>query len=129
MKSQLALTLSWQFYIQIHGELAMRRNGWWCETTMKYLRATLVIYFLTISISTFAGQAEYDDCILEHLKGAKLDIATDIINQACKENYKNPSFTSEKRRKYNHCLLENLVGVESFQAVIGIKEACGRKYK
>ena len=97
---------------------------------MKYLRIIMVIYFFTISISTFAGQAEYDDCILKHLKGVKIDIATHTIKQACEQNYKKkPDFTSDKKRAYNNCLLEHLVGVESFQAVMDITAACGRKHK
>jgi len=76
-----------------------------------------------------AGQAEYDDCILRHLKGAKTDVATHLIKQACEENYRNPGSTTGKKQEYNHCLLEHLVGVESVQAVMEIKSACGRKHK
>jgi len=96
---------------------------------MKHLLVIIFICFLTILKSASAGQAEYDDCILEYLKNAKLDVAIHLIKQACEENYKNPSFTSEKKRAYNNCLLEHLVGVESIQAVMDINAACGRKYK
>lgn len=96
---------------------------------MKHPRTIIIIFFLAISASGFAGQMEYDDCILKYLKNAKLDIATHIIKQACEENEKNPSFTSDKRRAYNNCLLEHLVGVESLQATMDITAACGSKYK
>ena len=82
-----------------------------------------------LSSAAYAGQSEYDDCLLKYLKGAKLDIATHEIKQACEENYRNPSFTSEKKRAYNDCLLEHLVGVESLQAVMEIKSACDSRHQ
>lgn len=96
---------------------------------MKLLLITICIMGIAISKPAIAGQAEYDDCILEHLKNAKLDVATHLIKQACEENYKSPSFTSEKRRTYNQCILDHLKGVESIQAVMDMKAACARKYK
>ena len=96
---------------------------------MHYLKLLPFLLFVLISKPAFAGQVEFDDCMLKYLKNAKLDIATDAIKQACQENYKNPTFTAEKKRVYNDCLLEHLVGVESLHAVMEIKSACGRKYK
>ena len=96
---------------------------------MKQLFLAIVILALIIAKSAHAGQAEYDDCILEHLKNAKIDVAAHLIKQACVENYKSPSFISEKRRTYNLCILEHLKGVESIQAVMDMKAACVRKYK
>lgn len=96
---------------------------------MKYFHIIAVILLLATSASAMAGQAEYDDCILEHLKNAKLDVVTHIIKQACEENYMKKTFTSDKRRAYNKCLLEHLEGVESFQAVMDIRAACGNRYK
>ena len=96
---------------------------------MKYSLIAAGLLGIVVSISTIAGQAEYDNCILEHLKDAKLDDATRLIKQACDENYKDTSFTSDKQRSYNNCLLEHLVGVESIRAIIEIKTACSRKFK
>ena len=59
---------------------------------------------------TFAGQDEYNDCILTHLKEAKLDAAAGMIRNACYENYAGFIRPSEKVRQYNECLLEYLVG-------------------
>jgi hypothetical protein len=95
---------------------------------MKNFLITVCILVLAVSTSIHGGQAEYDDCILKHLKGAKLDVAANLIKQACEENYRNPSFTSDKRRAYNRCLLDHLSGVESLQATMEIKSACNRKY-
>lgn len=107
----------------------------WTSTILKTgkksigLRFMLILSLFVISTSTFAGQAEYDDCILEYLKGAKLDVATRAIRQACEENYNPPGLASNKNRAYNNCILEHLIGVESVQAVLEIKAACRRKHK
>jgi len=95
---------------------------------MRYLCSIFVLLGLTISAFSFAGQTEYNDCILKYLKGAKLDVAVNFITTACDENSKNSSFISKNRKAYNRCLLENLVGVDSFQAVMAISNACGSKH-
>jgi len=96
---------------------------------MRYLHIVFVVLGLTISTLSYAGQTEYDNCILKHLKNAKLDVATHFIKMACEENFKNPSFISSKRRAYNRCLLENLIGVESLPAVMEISRVCSSKHK
>jgi hypothetical protein len=40
--------------------------------------------------SIYAGEEEYDDCLLEHLKNAKIDSATQLIKGACREIYRTP---------------------------------------
>jgi len=89
---------------------------------------SVIFLFCSLSASAFAGQDEYNDCILTHLKGAKLDVAAGLLRNACYENYMGPFFPSDKVRQYNDCLLEYLVGVESFQAAMEIRNACGGKY-
>ena len=91
---------------------------------------TLLVFALNVAATTitFAGQDEYNDCLLQHLKGAKHDAAADMIRQACYENYIGPFYPSERVKKYNECLLEHLVGVESFHAAMEIRNACGSKY-
>ena len=95
---------------------------------MKLNRFTAGLMMLTVSATAMAGQDEYDECILKHLKNAKLDFATRLIRQACEENYRTPSFTSDKRQAYNACLLEYLPGIESIHAVMEVKGACYRKH-
>lgn len=87
-----------------------------------------ILIFSMMGTAAWAGQNEYNDCVLQHLKEAKLDAATAMIRNACYENYYGPFYPSERVRKYNHCLLEHLVGVESFQAVMEIRNACAGKY-
>lgn len=95
---------------------------------MKYI---FVIIIFTISLTasaTFAGQDEYDDCLLKHLINAKTDLASQIMKRACRENFKDLTILSEKRKEYNECLLQYLPGVESGDAVIEIQEVCERKH-
>lgn len=93
------------------------------------MKTGLVLFlFFSLSATAFAGQDEYNDCILTHLKGAKLDAAAGLIRNACHENYTGPFYPTEKVRRYNECLLEYLVGVESFQAAMEIRNSCGGKY-
>ena len=96
---------------------------------MCYLQRICSVVLLLLPGLLHAGQSEYDDCLLKHLKNAKQDVATHLIRQACYENYMNPTFTPDKRKAYNNCLLTHLVGVESFDAVMEISSACGRKHQ
>lgn len=72
---------------------------------------------------------EYDDCLLQHLKNARLDVATRLITQACHQNYVDDNFQSKRELKRNECLLENLPGIESLDAVARVTEVCERKSK
>lgn len=88
----------------------------------------MLLCLLVLPAALPAGQDEYNDCILSHLKGARLDAAAAMIRTACYENYMGPFYPAEKVRRYNDCLLEHLVGVESFQAAMEIRNACIGKY-
>jgi hypothetical protein len=95
------------------------------------MRHLFVIIIFAISFTAnpiYAGQDEYDDCLLRHLINAKVDLATQIMKRACKENFKDVRILSEERKEYNECLLEYLPGVESGDAVIEIQEVCERKH-
>ena len=95
---------------------------------MKEILIVLIIIGCVSPSMACAGDEAYDDCLLVHLKGAKLDPAVDLIKQACQGLYKQPGILLEDRRQFLNCLLEHLVGVESLQAVDDIHLACGRKY-
>jgi hypothetical protein len=70
----------------------------------------------------------YDNCLLRHLINAKVDLATQIMKRACKENFKDVTILSEKRKAYHEYLLEYLSGVESGDAVNEIQGVCERKH-
>jgi hypothetical protein len=95
---------------------------------MKRVFISLIIVSCIYSSLVHAGAEEYDDCLLDHLKGAKLDSAVTLVKQACQGLYKQPGILLEERRLFLNCLLEHLVGVESVQAIDDIHLACGRKY-
>ena len=94
----------------------------------KWLALSLVVLSMTGAVTLHAGQDEYNDCLLQHLKGAKLDVVAAMIREACYENYQGFLNPGDKVKKYNECLLEHLVDVESFQAAMEIRNACGGKY-
>ncbi len=89
----------------------------------------IMIFAILLSVNTiYAGQSEYDDCLLKHLINSKVDVATQLMIGACRENYKELTMLSEKRKKYNECLLEYLPGMENSDAVIEIQNVCTRKH-
>ena len=95
------------------------------------MRHLVVIIIFAISFTAnpiHAGQNEYNDCLLKHLINAKVDLATQIMKRACRENFKDFNIVLERRKEYNECLLEYLPGVESSDAVIEIQEVCKRKH-
>jgi len=94
---------------------------------MKHLVVIIIFAISLITSPIYAGQDEYDDCLLKHSINAKVDSATQIMKKACKENY-DYTVLPENRRKANECLLEYLPGVESGEAVIEIQKVCERKH-
>lgn len=95
---------------------------------MKYIATMTFVFSLFIANPIFAGQDEYDDCLLKHLINAKVDSSTQIMKNACRELFKDYTIVLEKRKEYNECLLKYLPGVESDDAVTEIQEVCNRKY-
>ena len=78
--------------------------------------------------SDFDRNPAYDNCILEHLRGAKLDIASQLITNACYENYEDSGLMSDEDVAYNQCLLDHLPRVESINATLQIRRACARRH-
>ena len=91
----------------------------------------LVLFYMGTAIAGKKSRYEYEDCLLEHLDHAKLDVASRFIAEACEENYGSGPSTIilSNERRYNECLLEHMVGVESVDAVIRIRRACEKKYR
>lgn len=78
--------------------------------------------------SDFDENPAYDNCILDHLRGAKLDLASQLITNACYENYEDSGLLSDEDLAYNRCLLDNLPGVESINATLQIRRVCERRH-
>ena len=100
---------------------------------MKYIFMLIVFVVSLTAIPILARQnlsrqEAYHDCILEHLKNAKVDLATQLIKRACKENYKDFRISSNNRQEYNECLLEYLPGIESRDAAQEIQKTCKDKH-
>ncbi len=82
----------------------------------------------TQALASVFEDPKYDNCLLRHLTGAKLDFASVLIRQACDENYRDAAFTSDQEKAYNECLLDHLQGVESLNAALQIQAACDRRH-
>lgn len=96
----------------------------------KSVAASLALAALLVTGMTQArSNPEYDDCLLQHLKNAKLDVATQMITQACHQTYVDGNFMMKRDQKRNECLLEHLPGIESVDAVARVTEVCNRKSK
>ena len=63
----------------------------WFNELMKKILILLVLLFSTSFSSLAWGAENYDDCILENMKGAGSDVAAKAIKDACKA----------KQKKYN----------------------------
>jgi len=98
---------------------------------IRFISIALIGLLSLNALAAKKDRYEYEDCLLEHLDHANLDVASRFIAEACEENYgSGPSkviFSDERR--YNECLLDHMVGVESVDAVIRIRRACERKYR
>ncbi|MBA2491410.1 MAG: hypothetical protein H0V34_06765 [Gammaproteobacteria bacterium] len=101
---------------------------------MKILHLPVVTILLVVGTSAEAQWSDfdtnpaYDTCILEHLRGAKLDLASQLITNACYENYEDSSLMSDEDHAYNQCLLDYLPGVESITAALQIRRVCARRF-
>jgi hypothetical protein len=76
---------------------------------------------IALSWSLFTN---YDDCVLENMKGVKSDIAARAIRNACLSKSKSWSVLEN----YDSCVLENIKEVESDVAARGILRSCRNKY-
>lgn len=70
----------------------------------------------------------YDECVLKHLPGTKLDEVAELILAACEANYKRSVMNRDNKHENNECLLSHIKGVESLRAAQEISEACHRKH-
>ena len=95
---------------------------------MQRFSVGLVLLYLSATPPALAETEQYDDCILDYLQNAKLDLTTDMIKQACNEIHQLAGVAAMNRRPYNQCLLQHLGGVENVRAALDIKAACGRRH-
>jgi len=88
------------------------------------------LLLLSVALSALArDNPEYDECLLTHLKEAKLDVASQMITKACFENYVDDNFRRKRELRRNDCLLQHLPGIESMDAVARVIEVCDRQSK
>jgi hypothetical protein len=89
-----------------------------------------IAFFLfvpTISYSGWFGPPDYDDCILEHIKGTTSESAVLYIKISCRRASQSKSWFGAPT--YDECILENMQGVDSDSAAISVVTSCRRKSK
>ena len=76
--------------------------------------------------AAFAGP-QYDQCLIQSLRGARNSSATELINEACNKLYNLGSVFLPRDQRYYACILQNIPGVESALAAEQIAGACRRQ--
>jgi len=87
---------------------------------------TLIATMAGVSGVAFAGP-QYDQCLMQSLRGARNSSATALINDACNKLYNSGSVFLPRDQRYYACILENVPGVESALAAEQIAAACRRQ--
>jgi len=86
---------------------------------------------LILSMAGGAGVAwagsQYDQCLMQSLRGARNSSATVLINDACNKLYNSGSVFLPRDQRYYACILQNVPGVESALAAEQIAAACRRQ--
>lgn len=101
---------------------------------MKHARPIQML--VLVATASFAGTGaaglfdtqDYDQCVIDHLSGVKLDLVATEMIRICDETYKSNRLVSKKQQAYNACLLEYLPSVESPIAAKEIIRACRRRH-
>lgn len=86
---------------------------------------------LILSVAGGAGMAcagpQYDQCLMQSLRGARNSSATALINDACNKLYNSGSVFLPRDQRYYACILQNVPGVEAALAAEQIAVACRRQ--
>lgn len=94
--------------------------------TGRYFAYLLLASLAVDGNAAFAGR-QYDQCLLQTLRGSHNGAATALINDACDRLYNNGSLMSPRDQAYYVCVLQNVPGVESSSAAQQIASACRRQ--
>lgn len=70
---------------------------------------------------------QYDQCLMQSLRGARNSSATALIDDACNKLYNSGSVFLPRDQRYYACILQNVPGVESALAAEQIAAACRRQ--
>ena len=92
------------------------------------------IIFPQCAIAGWLGPSDYDECILENMRGATNRQAVNAIKTSCRKKF--PDNDDSKRRTmglfgpsdFDECILEYLDGDEDRMAVNAIRSSCRQKF-
>lgn len=85
----------------------------------------LSLIFPGVSVSGWFGPPDYDECILEHMKGVTSNYAVQQIRGACLRASRSDSWFGPS--SYDKCILESMEGITSDDAAMQVRGACLRK--
>ena len=87
-----------------------------------------MLSFSAVSVSGWFGPQDYDDCILEHMKGVSSSYAVSEIRRSCLQASRSKSWFGPS--DFDKCILENMEGITSDDAAMQVKRSCiQKKYK
>ena len=97
----------------------------------KVLVFAFFIQLFGLSLSPFShahaglfGPSNYEDCVLDYQKDAKVDQAVIAIAQMC-----SMKFAKGGDSRYPDCVLDKIEHAKTEQAVIAIAQMCSRKHQ
>ena len=98
-----------------------------CNVTRVALLIPLAFFLLmpSISYSGWFGPPDYEECILEHMKGTTSGTAINIIRGACRRASQSKGWFGVS--DFDECILENMQGVENDSAANSVIGAWRRK--
>lgn len=84
------------------------------ETTMKNIRFILILFLISsipsLVLAEWFGPSDYDECILESMKGVTSDRAAILIERSCRKKFPKEPEKKPKLRDLSYEELSNLTG-------------------
>jgi len=90
----------------------------------------MILMMLTappLALALTNDQAQYDQCVLQSLRGSRNGIAANMLQNACDRLYRGGAMLSPGDKTYYVCLLQSLPGVENNGAIQQIMTICSRQ--
>ena len=86
----------------------------------------LLVFIVLSTVINFSyawslfGPANYDECILENIKGVSDDFGVKVITRACSNKF----FHENENPDWNECIFENMKGVSNKLQAMVITNSC-----
>lgn len=96
---------------------------------MKYiLSGALCFIFISSSQAGVLGPSNEDECVLENMKNAKIEIASQLVMNACySKTYGNKLKSMFSKETYEDCILKGIKNVSNDYSARMLVSACMNK--